>query len=72
MNRKRIWASKLSAVGYQEETQVLEIEFFDGAIYQYTKVPKHIYQALMITSAQDIYFEQCIKGKYSENYLDSV
>ena len=72
MNRKRIWASKLSAVGYQEDTQVLEIEFFDGAIYQYIKVPKHIYQALMRAPAQDIYFEQYVAGNYSEHYLDII
>ena len=47
MERIRIKSSDLRSVGYDEPTQILEIEFRQGGIYQYFGVPKKIYDGLI-------------------------
>jgi len=43
---KAVESSHLVSLEYDTETEVLEIEFHDGSVYQYQKVPKSIYQEL--------------------------
>jgi len=49
------------SVGYDFETRVLEIEFIDGAIYQYFDVPEEIYQGLLNAESKGRYFNLVIK-----------
>jgi hypothetical protein len=48
-------------VGYDAQTQVLEIEFVNGTIYQYFNVPESIYSGLMGASSHGRYFDAYIK-----------
>ena len=50
MQRKALRSSSIHSVGYDPATQVLEIEFRSGGIYQYFGVPAEVYQALMKAS----------------------
>jgi len=58
-------SSNIASIGYDEENQILEIEFHHGAIFQYFDVPKGIYDELMNapSHAKNFMFE--IKNKYS-------
>lgn len=47
MKRTVVQSSNLLSVGYDERTLTLEIEFRDGCIYQYTRIPKQVYVELM-------------------------
>ena len=47
MDRKRIIASSIRAVGYDAAQQVLEIEFSSGAIVQYTDVSPEVHRRFM-------------------------
>jgi YD repeat-containing protein len=38
MERKRVNSSKVRAVGYDERSQVLEVELSNGQVWQYSKV----------------------------------
>ncbi len=47
MDRKPVRSSNIRSVGYEVETQVLELEFHSGGIYRYPGVPEVIYRGLM-------------------------
>jgi KTSC domain len=61
MDRVPISSSNLAAVGYDQNTQVLEIEFRNGSIYQYFNVPSSIYSGLMGAVSHGQYFDAYIK-----------
>ncbi|MEM7342648.1 MAG: KTSC domain-containing protein [Chloroflexota bacterium] len=65
MQRQLVSSSNLRSVGYDAATQVLEIEFNSGGIYQYFSVPAAIHQSLMAASSKGSYFHQHIKGRYT-------
>ncbi|MBI1828021.1 MAG: KTSC domain-containing protein [Thaumarchaeota archaeon] len=65
MERTRITSSNLRSVGYDEPTQILEIEFHHGGIYQYFSVPKNIYDGLIKSiSSHGQYHTRYIKNRY--------
>lgn len=45
---KEVKSSHLVDLKYDSETEILEIEFHDGSIYQYEKVPKSVYKELAL------------------------
>lgn len=61
MNRQSVNSSDLASVGYDAQTQTLEIEFHSGGIYQYLNVPNSIYSALMSASSHGKYLDVNVK-----------
>jgi len=61
MERKRVDSSNLKAIGYDSQTRILEIEFKDGSVYQYSDVPESVYNGLMRASSHGQYFDANIK-----------
>lgn len=57
-------SSNLASVGYDPQTNTLEILFHSGGLYQYFGVPPHVYQGLMSASSHGKYFHQHIKNIY--------
>lgn len=57
-------SKNLRSVGYDEQQKILEIEFNDGGIYQYSGVPSEIHQGLLDASSQGKYFHSHIKNIY--------
>lgn len=47
MDRYSVASSNISAVGYDEQFETLEVEFLNGSIYQYYNVPRNLYEQLM-------------------------
>ena len=45
---KEVKSSHLVSMEYDSDTEILEIEFHDGSIYQYNKVPKSIWRELSL------------------------
>ena len=64
MERKQVESSNISSVGYDEDTNTLEIEFHNGGVYQYFDVPFPVYDALIEADSKGQYLAQQIKGKY--------
>ncbi len=54
----------LRSVGYDSSSQVLEIEFRKGDVYQYIDVPPEIYTELMNAPSHGRYFNANIKDVY--------
>jgi hypothetical protein len=65
MERTPVSSSNISAIGYETETQTLEIEFLSGGVYQYAGVSVEEYEALMNADSKGKYFHANIKNRYS-------
>ncbi len=57
------------SVGYNEDLEVLEIEFPSKHIYQYLEVPPHVYASFMQAASLGNYFNNNIKYLYSERRI---
>ncbi len=62
--RTPVQSSNVLSVGYDEETQTLEIEYKDGSVYQYYNVPASVYSELLATSSVGRFIHQYIKNAY--------
>jgi hypothetical protein len=62
LDRIPVVSSNLQSVGF--ESNILEIEFKSGGIYQYLNVPAEIYQKLINAPSKGKYFHSNIKGRY--------
>ncbi|MDD3721911.1 MAG: KTSC domain-containing protein [Lutibacter sp.] len=69
IQRIPVSSSNIATVGYDAETQILEIEFHHGAIYQYFDVPKAVYDGLMSAGSIGSFFMNEIKTKFSNQKL---
>jgi len=64
MERQKVNSSNIKSIGYETESNTLEIEFKDGGVYQYLNVPESIFKGLMSASSHGSYFHKHIKDKY--------
>ncbi|GAK47726.1 hypothetical protein LOSG293_110420 [Secundilactobacillus oryzae JCM 18671] len=55
-------SSDLSAIGYDEYNQQLEIVFNSGGTYLYSGVPSSVYEGLLNAGSKGRYFHAFIKG----------
>lgn len=65
MERRSVSSSNLSSVGYDSDTNTLEIEFNSGTVYRYFDVPVHVYDDLMNSGSHGSFFSHNIKNTYS-------
>jgi len=64
MEMNSVSSTNVSAIGYDNGTQTLQVEFNDGSVYQYFDVPEHVYNDLMSASSAGTYLHQNVKGTY--------
>jgi len=64
MNRDHVQSSNIESIGYDAETQTLEIGFLNGSVYQYFDVPEQVYEGIMSADSHGKYFAAFIKGHY--------
>jgi KTSC domain len=64
MNKQSVISSNLRSVGYEAESQTLEVEFHNGGTYQYFGVPSSHYVGLMKAVSLGTYLHTYIKGSY--------
>tara|TARA_R110000868_G_scaffold395447_1_gene667119 strand:- start:5248 stop:5457 length:210 start_codon:yes stop_codon:yes gene_type:complete len=64
MERTPINSSNLLSIGYQADTNTLEVEFKGGAVYQYFDVPLAIYEELINAVSLGVYFAANIRENY--------
>jgi hypothetical protein len=61
MDRKYVSSSNIASIGYDSIAQVLEVEFLNGAVYQYYDVPEELYEGLMAANSHGKYLNEFIK-----------
>lgn len=64
MNRQSVESLNVASIGYDVETQTLEVEFKSNYVYQYFDVPKHHFNEIMGAGSKGRYLAQNIKGVY--------
>ncbi|MFJ5457601.1 KTSC domain-containing protein [Pectobacterium sp. CHL-2024] len=64
MDRTYVDSTNIESAGYDPNTSILEIEFKNGSLYQYSGVPEYIFQELISASSVGVYFNQNIKNNY--------
>jgi hypothetical protein len=64
MKRVPVESSNLHSVGYDPDTQTLEIEFSTGGIYEYYGVPDTAYRQLMTAPSHGKFFHAHIRNVY--------
>jgi hypothetical protein len=69
MQRQPISSSNLKTVGYDANTQTLEIEFHQGGVYQYDDVPENVYRGLLEAESAGTYFYREIRDNYPTTHL---
>lgn len=70
MKREPVESRMITSVGYDTETQTLEVEFQDGAVWQYKNVPEDEYNTLMSASSKGSYMQDLIIGVYPEIQIE--
>jgi len=65
MERKRLNASSIRSAGYDARNRVLEIEFSNGGINQYSGVAEEIYRRLMNSPSPGSYFQDQIEESFT-------
>lgn len=74
MKKHSIAYLHVKSVGYDQQNETMEVEFLDGAIYQYYHVPKEYYERLMATDSDgsDIFRERVESREIRSIGYDSV
>ena len=69
MERIPVTSKNLRSIGYDPDSQTLEVEFNAGTVYQYADVPSGEYEGLMSADSKGTYLNMSIKGRYSYTKL---
>lgn len=64
MNREPVASSNISSIGHDEPSQTLEVEFTNGAIYQYYNVTQELFEQLMQSGSKGQFLAYQIKNLY--------
>ena len=64
MDRTPVSSSNIAAIGYDEDIQVLELEFTNGSVYQYSSVPPAEHDGIMNADSKGKYLHANIKKLY--------
>ncbi len=57
-------SSNVSAIGYDEDSLTLQVEFNSGATYQYFDVPQQIFEGMLDAGSVGQYLNQHVKGVF--------
>ena len=64
MERKRLNASNIRSAGYDARNRILEVEFANGGIYQYSGVSEEVHRRLMNAPSPGSYFKDNIEENF--------
>lgn len=64
MEKTDVASTTLSSVAYDEDRQLLELEFRSRAIYQYFEVPASGHADLLKSDSRGAYFNDAIRNRY--------
>ncbi len=70
--RTAVDSSNLANVGYDRESMVLTVEFKNGRVYEYAKVPVRVYSGLMSAGSKGGYLHKEVVLKYKGTEVRDV
>jgi hypothetical protein len=69
VQREPVTSSAIASVGYDRDTNVLELEFVEGYTYRYFAVPASVHAALMESTSLGTFFAHRIRHTYSHEKI---
>ena len=67
MERMPVSSSSIATIRYDIETQVLEVEYHNGGVYQYQGVPQETFEEFKNSSSKGNFLNQRIRKFYPFN-----
>jgi hypothetical protein len=64
MNRDMVSSTNIVSVGYDQQSQTLEVEFSNGSIYQYYNVGSTLYDSFMQAPSKGQFLSAYIRSAY--------
>ena len=64
MMREQVASSNIVSIGYDPDTQTLEVEFNNGSVYQYFNIDQGIYDQLLAAPSKGQFLNTYIKNAY--------
>ncbi len=65
MERTPVTSTDILSIGYDQDQEILEIEFIRGAVYQYSGVPIGVYEGILTADSKGKFFHANIKNAYA-------
>ncbi|MGE5435580.1 MAG: KTSC domain-containing protein [Syntrophothermus sp.] len=62
-------SSNLKAIAYNYDNHILQIEFLNGHIYEYYKVPKIVYEELLLAESKGKYAHENIYKNFTQKRI---
>jgi hypothetical protein len=69
MERDYVESTMIRSYGFDSSTSTLEVEFNNGAIWQYFDVPESIFYEMKSSGSCGKFFNANIRGQYSESQV---
>ena len=70
MIRLKVTSPTILSVGYEPDSEILQLEFPGSKIYEYHKVDPVVYMGLMDTDLKSVFFSTYIKDKYDYKVIE--
>ena len=64
MYREPVSSRSIAALGYDDDTETLEVEFVSGTVYRYRGVSQDVFENLRQAPSKGAYFNQHIQDAY--------
>lgn len=64
MDMIQVTSSNIAAIGYDSDSETLQVEFNNGTTYQYFDIPEQIFEGLREAGSVGGYLAAQIKGNY--------
>ena len=64
MNRTTVASPGIAQLGYEEGSEILEIKFVIGTIYEFYNVPLKLFDQLMNSSCKELFYETNILVRF--------
>jgi len=64
MERINVRSSNISSIGFDDSSEVLEVSFKGGGVYEYSGVPKSVFEGLQSAQSVGKMLNAVVKGRY--------
>lgn len=64
MRRERVSSSTVASIGYDEASEIVEVEFVNGSIYQYYSVPASVFEQFRTAPSVGKFLNAVIRKAY--------
>lgn len=64
INREIVSSSNVASIGYDEQTETLEVEFLNGTVYQYFNVGVDLYEQFKAAPSKGQFLNTYIRNAY--------